>query len=821
MNGPFGGVIRESRSSTAKRDWPWFVFAAILLTGLLAYGTYVERRENTAHLNLLKTWGHQRLALIGSRMEELVDSTEVMAHGIEAAIILQPDISQSQFEDVAGRFLRAESRLRHLALAKDLVISHIHPMEGNAAALGLDYRNIPEQRMVALAARDSGLYTVAGPVRLVQDGNAIIGRLPVFLPGAGRDGSFWGLISIVIDTDTLYRESGLLDLPPTWDVGLRKANRLGGGQKPFFGNATAFGGEPVIVDVQLPSATWQVSVVPVGGWQTMLPNPWPRRILLGALALLCVTGMAALYRWLQERNRSETKISQLQAMLDAAINQTVAGIVIIDFPEKTVRMINAEAIRIFAQGGIEIDQGSTLEDMEGLQRVDLARMAPEPAALSLVLNSGKPIINHQTIIPSADGQSLTLLVNAGPIHDPQGRLVGGISILSDITELQKARTDQKQIETRLFDAIHSIDSGVALWDQEDRLRLFNEGLAKAHDHIRDDIHTGMTFREFLTLAINLPQDGKDRQDLDRYIRRRVEEHRQLKGSQTREWRVGDRWLSISERRTREGWIAGLYVDLTDRIETERHLRRTQEKAERASKAKTVFLANMTHELRTPLNSIILTSEMMASQLFGPLSPQYKEYADIIHGSGKHLLALISDILDMAKIESGEMNLEPERVDITDIIEECEAIIAPRANQAGLKIVRKINVPLIVQADRLRLKQSLLNLMSNAVKFSQQGNIILATSRNDKGAAIIDVIDNGIGISEKDIRVALQLFGQVEGSYQARKFEGSGLGLPITRQLMELHGGSLELISELGKGTTARLILPSACVITNRSGDDQK
>ena len=244
------------------------------------------------------------------------------------------------------------------------------------------------------------------------------------------------------------------------------------------------------------------------------------------------------------------------------------------------------------------------------------------------------------------------------------------------------------------------------------------------------------------------------------------------------------------------------------------LRVARRQAEEANRTKSEFLANMSHELRTPLNAILGFSEVMGNATFGPLgNPKYEEYIKDIHDSGRHLLALINDILDLSKIEAGKLELDEEDIDVAMTIRSCMVLVKERAGNGGVKLKTDIPEGLpALHADQRMLKQILVNLLSNAVKFTPPGGTVTIKtwSRSDSGY-VFQVADTGIGIALEDIPKALSSFGQVD-SKLARKYEGTGLGLPLTKSLVEIHGGSLDLQSDEGAGTTVTVRFPKERIV---------
>jgi signal transduction histidine kinase len=234
------------------------------------------------------------------------------------------------------------------------------------------------------------------------------------------------------------------------------------------------------------------------------------------------------------------------------------------------------------------------------------------------------------------------------------------------------------------------------------------------------------------------------------------------------------------------------------------------RAELASRAKSEFLANMSHELRTPLNAVIGFADVIRNESFGPIgNERYREYLDDINHSGMHLLRVINDLLDFSKIEAGKLDLEVEEVDLDELLDGTVGIMRKQAEGAGVDLRRERSVQEIsLLADAHRVRQVLLNLLSNAIKFTRkQGRVTVSAAIDGAGTLSISVADTGIGMTVEDIALALEPFGQIDGGL-ARKYQGTGLGLPIAKRLAEMQGGVLTLSSQPGRGTVATIKFPA-------------
>ncbi|MBI1776928.1 MAG: PAS domain-containing protein [Proteobacteria bacterium] len=280
-----------------------------------------------------------------------------------------------------------------------------------------------------------------------------------------------------------------------------------------------------------------------------------------------------------------------------------------------------------------------------------------------------------------------------------------------------------------------------------------------------------------------------------------------------------RWVrevgySVSEAGDDRVFYDGYIVDVTPEREILAQLIKAKEGADMANRAKSQFLANMSHELRTPLNAILGFSEALVLGHFGQLSDRQRGYVRDIHGAGQHLLSLIGDLLDIAKLEAGGLALHEEQIDLSRLIEEGMRLVGEQAEQGGIRLTSTISEDLPqLRGDTMRLKQVLINLLSNAIKYTEEGGTVhVGLEQRDDGGVSLTVVDTGIGMTDSEIAIALEPFRQVENEFN-RRHSGTGLGLPLVKSLVELHGGRLEIDSAPGKGTRVAAIFPADRVIT--------
>ncbi len=403
------------------------------------------------------------------------------------------------------------------------------------------------------------------------------------------------------------------------------------------------------------------------------------------------------------------------------------------------------------------------------------------------------VLVRRVIMPIAIAARATRRIAAGELEaelpscgrDELGELLGSMAAMRDTmrTMVEREVAARRSAQGGLVNAIEGLNEGIALVSSDHRVILANSRLARLFPTHAAAFAEGTTLPPETESALENP---------------------------TGEMQIADgRWLRLSRSERPHGGFVLIASDITLLKEREAVLQAAKEQAEAANRAKTEFLTNMSHELRTPLTAIIGFSEIIATEALGPAGqPKYREFADDILHSGRHLLDVINDMLDIAKLQSGMTELRLQPVPSRGIVDAAVRIVREKAEQAGLTLELAIprNLPMI-QADQLRLRQVLLNLLSNAIKFTPAGGTVSVIAEQRGAGLAITVRDTGIGMALDDIPRALQPFVQVDNSL-ARRHGGTGLGLPLSKRFIDLHGGQFEIRSEPGKGTSVTIVLPT-------------
>ncbi len=420
------------------------------------------------------------------------------------------------------------------------------------------------------------------------------------------------------------------------------------------------------------------------------------------------------------------------------------------------------------------------------------------------------------------GQLDVAIPKAG--RDELGRMTHALTMLRDSLiardhleqERARAQAEAKRAQTQLAEAIEAISEGFVLYDGEDRLVICNRQFKEMYADLPVEIGPGTPYQTILRAVGTTGTVAVGSQDIESWIAERLRRHRNPAGAFEQQ-RSGGTWLKISERRTADGGIVGVFTDVTELKDRELQLGQlvdrlaeARDAATEATVAKSRFLANMSHELRTPLNAVIGITEMLMEDAEDAGAQETIEPLQRIARAGRHLLRLINEILDLSKIEAGKLELNYEPVTmaalVTDIAGEAQSLAAKNSNQLAVDCSAEIGT---IRSDPTRLRQIMLNLLSNACKFTDHGRVSLSVDRvhdDNKDWLSIHVADTGIGMTTEQLGRLFQEFSQADSS-TTRKYGGTGLGLAISDRLCRMMGGAIAVTSEPGVGTTFTVRLP--------------
>ncbi len=401
-------------------------------------------------------------------------------------------------------------------------------------------------------------------------------------------------------------------------------------------------------------------------------------------------------------------------------------------------------------------------------------------------------------------------------------LILGLALLGQLTRVERNRrrldfqeTALRASNDKLEAALAHMNQGLVMFDAEGRILLYNRRYLDIFDYDRDRSYLNLTLPDLYAMAAQMGRLGP-MVDAE-HIQARLESLEKGQRLQFIRQLSNGTHVECRHEPLTSGWSLSTYTDVSDLIRTANAFAQAKDDAEQANRAKSAFLANMSHELRTPLNAIIGFSDALIGGYFGAVAPKHLEYLRAIQSSGRYLLDLIADILDIAKIEAGRYDLQPTWVPVEAPVQEAVTLLAPRAEKARVDLVVKIPPGLVIYADERALRQILLNLLTNAVKFTRppeggRGTILIrATLAPDGSGVTLTVRDNGIGIPLELQDAILQPFVQVEAA-QTTTDGGTGLGLSIVRGLLDGHNGSLTLESEVGSGTVVRAWFPNPATV---------
>lgn len=517
--------------------------------------------------------------------------------------------------------------------------------------------------------------------------------------------------------------------------------------------------------------------------------------LLATLGLLAISALGVLRPLigqvrgtLEDLERSDQALRQAMSENQLILETTDDGIFGVD-RDGRLRFANRAAARMLGRSTAELVGRHHHPDI-------LASTAGCPICQTLAEGKAAHVanvwFNHHGDGRNDTDPSFPVEFSVSPRPDGEGAVIS----FRDIAERYQSEMTLQRFQQRLVDAIEAMDDAFALFDADDRLALYNLRFTELFPLQGDHIRLGMRFADFVreVASEGLYDVPPDQQAA--WLEQRIAAHRRANGSTEVAYADGA-WLRANERRTREGGTVVIWTDVT-------HLKRALIAADQGSQAKSEFLARMSHELRTPLNAILGFAQVLHHGT-PPLSPSQQEYVSHILQGGRHLLGLISEVLDMSSIEAGKLIIETEHFALAPLLGECLSLLAPLAANRDITLHGGAGDGVTVGADRKRLKQVLLNLLSNAIKYNRHGGDVRVVVDASPTGLRLSISDSGAGIAPALAQRVFQPFDRLG----ADKAEGTGIGLAITRRLVELMGGHIGFDSTPNVGTTFWIELPGS------------
>ena len=794
------------RSSRRWAGWR----GAIIITamGVMHSGLDIKFEQRSLELYRYDQREKVPAALLGiaERLEASLNNRLFLTHSIESYVHARENITAEEFKLFAESLVHntGTEDLRSLQIARGTTIAHVYPLKGNEGVLGLDLLTLPAQAGALRRTIVKKQMVLAGPLELVQGGKAVVARKPIFI-GERQAQKYWGLAMVIIDWETLLRESGIAT-DAELQIALRGRDGLGESGPLFFGSTEVFRSTPVMVPVTIPGGDWSLGATPRDGWPKAVPDQGAQRIVAALIILLTLLSTWFLIRYpliLRDKVRRATyELEQGKAMLERRVDERTVELV--ESEQRMRRLIDALPFPVAVtalDGGKYLYANEpaaqlfeeTLED-QGQCALDYYEVPEQRQQMLALLQRDGKVLSFEVALKSRKGKSFWALLSAVPIvYDGRQALLVAITDISERKQMEMALTESEQKLRTIFD---SVQTPMAIARRSDGLVLRVNEATKRVSGITDDQLGSLKAHDIYCAAT-------DRENLVQQLDRYGSVHdmevcmRSLRGEE------GTVLLSATYIDYEgEPCILSSYIEITERKRVEQAMQKANREAEQAIRSKNEFLATMSHEIRTPLNGMLAMLQLLSRT---ELTPEQQEYVAAIDYSGESLLTILNDVLDLSKLEAGMVELEETDFDVRRLLEDMVRLMKPRTEKSLLKLTLSLDerIPPRLRGDPTRIRQVLFNLLGNAIKFTSAGEVELKANyqheSNGRVSVEFCVRDTGIGITQQGMVRLFESFTQADSSV-ARRYGGTGLGLALCRRMVEAMGGQIGVVSEEGKGS---------------------
>ncbi|MBQ4838949.1 response regulator [Pseudoalteromonas luteoviolacea] len=804
----------------------------MLLTVIIATGWYVDRVNHKHLIEVQKNRTYEQVNVYRTRIEGQLAANIQLVRGLAIALANEEQLSQQKFSNIASPLFESDDILRNLGAAPDMILQFVYPLEGNEKAIGLNYRTHPTQRIEALKAQETREIVLAGPLQLVQGGEALIARVPVF----NSEDQFWGLLSVVIDMQKLYQSARLNELEDNYQIAIRGQHARGEQGAYFYGSSDIQHLNPLSFEINVPSGSWLLYAAPRFGWSGEDSALWPFRLALLTIVIIFVVAFIFFTRLLKQLEDQANSLTSMGSLAEVGAWAVELSNHHINWSTVTKQIFNVPthyqpswmgSTEFFKEGAqrkkFQDAMSTAIKKGQGFQGEFLVVPKDKPPCWVLIKaqtkTSGRKTLEVYGSIQNIH-QRKTMEVEHEKVAK-NNELLAQLSTHEAILNNHLDRAQELCIDT-ICQGVNASRASIWLFSEEqthlypvcfsntkkDSLQHYppwrKTSQAALFSALADKniIEAWAAKSHPVTRVIN--EQYLSPFEIDAIVFVPIFFKDTLYGTLTAEFTTAYPQWTQSDKRFLKA-IAAMLASLFSSQQQQKAQHKAimeKELAEQSAKVKASFLASMSHEIRTPMNGILGMLNILSGST---LNDGQRRHLTLAQSSAESLLTIINDILDFSKIEAGKMSIDTVQCDLIQIISDCFSAFAPKAIEQHTELFldsRNMQYQ-FAKTDPHRLKQVLNNLISNAIKFTENGKITLTcyTEQSNQNTRLwCSIEDTGIGISKAQLDKIFDSFTQADPS-TTRKFGGTGLGLTIAKQLCELLGGALHAYSKLSVGST--------------------